>query len=121
MGLVVGAIVVNTNDMERAIAFWTEALGFVVSQRETDFVVLRSPDGTWPRLSLQVTNEPKLALNRLHLDLFTKDQKGEVARLQSLGAKRLHWNYPADPDFVVMADPDGNEFCVIQTDKGLDD
>lgn len=121
MGLFIGAVVVNTNDMKRAVSFWTQALGYEVSQDERDFVVLRSPDGAGPRLSLQATNEPKLALNRLHLDLFTNDQDGEVARLESLGAKRLPWNYPDAPDFVVMADPDGNEFCVIQTDKGPND
>jgi catechol 2,3-dioxygenase-like lactoylglutathione lyase family enzyme len=118
MGLFIGAIVVNTNDMQRAIVFWTQALGYEVRQDERDFVVLQAPDTRGPRLSLQVTNEPKLALNRLHLDLFTTDQAGEVARLELLGAKRLRWNYPEDPDFIVMADPDGNEFCVIQTDKG---
>lgn len=121
MGVFIGAIVVNTNDMERAIAFWTHALGYEVNQDERDFVVLRAPDKTGPRLSLQVTNEPKLALNRLHLDLFTNDQEGEVRRLESLGARLLRWNYPEDPDFIVMADPDGNEFCVIQTDKGPTD
>jgi catechol 2,3-dioxygenase-like lactoylglutathione lyase family enzyme len=121
VSLFIGAIVVNTNDMKRAVAFWTEALGYEVSQDERDFVVLRSPDGAGPRLSLQVTNEPKLGLNRLHLDLFARDQSGEVARLESLGARRIHWNYPEDPDFVVMADPDGNEFCIIRTDKGPND
>lgn len=121
MGLFIGAIVVNTNNMQRAVAFWSEALGYEVSQDDPEFTVLQDPKRKWARLSLQVTNEPKLMLNRLHLDLFAQDQAGEVARLESLGAKRIPWNYPNDPDFVVMSDPDGNGFCVIQTDKSQDD
>jgi hypothetical protein len=51
---------------------------------------------------------------RIHLDLYADDQDAEVERLVSLGAQRVDWDlYPADPDFVVLADPDGNRFCVI--------
>jgi predicted enzyme related to lactoylglutathione lyase len=118
MGLVIGAVVVNTNDMRRAITFWTSALGYEVIQEERDFTVLQDAARQHPKLSLQVTNEPKLALNRLHIDLFTADQAAEVARLESIGGKRIPWNYPEEPDLVVMTDPDGNEFCVIQNPRG---
>jgi hypothetical protein len=51
---------------------------------------------------------------RVHLDLYADDQGAEVERLVSLGAQRVEWDlYPEDPDFVVLADPDGNRFCVI--------
>ncbi len=53
----------------------------------------------------------------MHLDLYASDQEAEVERLLGLGAERVEWDlYPSDPDFVVLADPDGNRFCVI--DKG---
>src|SRR5690348_9943653 len=101
--------------MERSIAFWTAALGYVVTQGPDEtFTVLADPNHRWSFVSLQPTDEPKEGLNRLHLDLFTEDQAGEVARLEGLGATRPPWDYPPDDNFVVMRDPDGNEFCVIQ-------
>ncbi|HWV25520.1 MAG TPA: VOC family protein [Thermomicrobiales bacterium] len=120
MKVFIGSIVVNTNDMERAIAFWTEALGYVVRSGDKTFTVLHDPNRRWAYLSLQLTNEIKFSRNRLHLDLFTDDQAGEIARLEGLGAERIPWNYPEEDDFVVMADPDGNEFCVIQNQVSQD-
>ncbi len=58
---------------------------------------------------------PKQGRNRLHLDLYAQDQEAEVVRLEALGATRLPRNYDPEDDFVVLADPDGNEFCVIQS------
>jgi hypothetical protein len=51
---------------------------------------------------------------RHHLDLFTENQAGEVERLLNLGATRVEWNYEPGADYVVLADPDGNTFCVVQ-------
>lgn len=110
----IGAIVVNTNDMQSAVAFWTQALGYEVRDDDKAFTVLHDPNRGWVFLSLQLTDETKFSHNRLHLDLFTDDQPGEIARLQALGAEQIPWNYPEGADFVVMSDPDGNEFCVIQ-------
>jgi catechol 2,3-dioxygenase-like lactoylglutathione lyase family enzyme len=121
MPLYLGATVINTTDMETSIAFWTAALGYVVGPRpEESFVVLIDPERRWSFLALQLTDEPKQGLNRLHLDLFTDDQPGEVERLQRLGATLPPWDYPPDDDFVVMRDPDGNEFCIIQTSLSQD-
>jgi hypothetical protein len=51
---------------------------------------------------------------RLHLDLYTEDQVGEVKRLLSLGATEVHWDKrPPDADYVILADPEGNRFCVV--------
>ena len=121
MSLYIGSTVVNVNDIDRAIKFWTAALGYVVRHADWDFAVLHHPTRPWSNLSLQLTNEPKRGLNRLHLDLYAGDQAAEVARLEALGARRLPWNYPPDADFVVMADPDGNEFCVIDKPDGTFD
>jgi len=117
MGLYVGSTVINTADVERASAFWTAVLGYVVHHADATFAVLTNPTRRWSNVSLQLTDEPKRDRNRLHLDLYTADQDGEVARLEGLGATRVPWEYPPDPDFVVLADPDGNEFCVIQTSR----
>jgi catechol 2,3-dioxygenase-like lactoylglutathione lyase family enzyme len=115
MGLYIGSTVINTANMEESIAFWTAALGYVVRSSDPTFAVLTDPNRRWSNLSLQLSAEPKRGRNRLHLDLYTTDQDGEVARLAGLGATRIPWDYPEDPDFVVMADFDGNEFCVIRS------
>jgi len=116
MGLYVGSTVINVSDIERATAFWTAALGYVVRDGDPTFVVLTDPNRRWSNVSLQLSHEPKRGLNRVHLDLYTSDREGEVARLEQLGATRvLPWSYQPGHDHVVMADPDGNEFCVVQS------
>jgi hypothetical protein len=122
MALYIGSIVVTVADVPRAAAFWAAALGYVVRGRDDavvdpgrDFVVLTDPRRRWANLSLQLSPEPKQGRNRLHLDLYTQDREAEVARLESLGATRLPRNYDSEDDFVVLADPDDNEFCVVQS------
>jgi len=117
MPLYIGSTVVNVTDVKKGIAFWTQALGYRVRSGDETFVVLTDPNRRWSNLSLQLTDKPKRGLNRLHLDLSTNQQQAEVARLEQLGATRIPWEYPPNADFIVMADPDGNEFCVIQTDR----
>ena len=76
--------------------------------------MLVDPDGRGLPLSLQAAEEPPKEPVRLHLDLYTGDQAGQVDRLVQLGATTVpDWPYPQDADFVVLRDPDGNEFCVI--------
>ncbi|MDQ3410731.1 MAG: VOC family protein, partial [Chloroflexota bacterium] len=89
MGLYVGSTVINTADLDRAITFWTAALGYVVRDGDPTFAVLTDPRRRWSNVSLQRSDEPKRGRNRLHLDLYTADQAGEVARLEGLGAGRL--------------------------------
>lgn len=115
MGLYVGSTVINTTNVEKGIAFWTAALGYDVRHADATFAVLTDPRRRWSNVSLQLTEEAKGDRNRLHLDLYTADQKGDATRLENLGATRVPWEYPPDPDFVVMADPDGNEFCIVQS------
>jgi catechol 2,3-dioxygenase-like lactoylglutathione lyase family enzyme len=120
MGLYVGSTVINTADVERAIAFWTATLGYVVRNADETFAVLTDPQRRWSNVSLQLSDQPKRGRNRVHLDLYTTDREGEVARLEGLGATRPPWEYPPDPDFVVLTDLDGNEFCVIQSEHTQD-
>ena len=104
----IGAIVLNVSDAGRAGAFWSQALGY---QREANPDFLSSAEAAGPRLHLDETD-------RTHLDLWTTneaEQHAEVERLLALGAVRVEWNYPEGADFVVLADPDGNLFCVIDT------
>ena len=121
MTLYVGSTVLNVADLARATAFWTAALGYVVRDASPTFVVLTDPRRRWSNVSLQRSDAPKVGRNRLHLDLYAADQRAEVARLESLGATRLPWEYRPDADYLVMADPDGNEFCVIDSPYSQDD
>ncbi|MBV9094101.1 MAG: VOC family protein [Streptosporangiaceae bacterium] len=109
-------VVINVQDMRRAVDFWTAALGYVRREQEWDpeFMMLVDPARRRLPVSLQPAYSPPKEPARVHLDLYTSEQARHVGRLVGLGATRVHdWPYPEDADFVVMRDPDGNEFCVI--------
>ena len=112
--LKIGAIVWGVRDLHRAITFWTEALNYKLRREpDIDFAILVPKEGDGMQLSLNaaVTSEkPK----RHHIDLFTRDQPKEVERLLKLGASRVDWKYEHEADYVVLADPDGNTFCIVQ-------
>jgi len=116
--LTVGSIVFRVEDLGRQVEFWSAALDYVPRDDEPDddFVLLRPRSGSGPNISLDKHYSKLQIPPRIHLDLYTADQSGEVARLRSLGATEVHWDkMPADADFVIMADPEGNRFCVIDT------
>jgi catechol 2,3-dioxygenase-like lactoylglutathione lyase family enzyme len=109
-------VVVNVQDMERAVAFWSAALGYRAreEQWDPDFMMLVAGKGRRLPVSLQLAEQPPVEPVRVHLDLYTSEQDRHVARLIELGATRVSdWPYPEGADFVVLRDPDGNEFCVI--------
>ena len=68
------------------------------------------------QLAIKLVTSDARDHRRHHLDLYAADQAAEVARLLGLGATRADWSYPPAADYVVLADPDGNRFCVV--DKG---
>jgi catechol 2,3-dioxygenase-like lactoylglutathione lyase family enzyme len=117
--LTFGVVVLGVTDRRRAEEFWCAALGYQV--RDDGFGgwarVLVPPAGTGTMIALQASQTPPEDHPRLHLDLHTADaaeQEAEAARLVSLGASRVDWDrYPDDPDFVVLADPEGNRFCIV--------
>src|SRR6266567_6238317 len=104
----IGTVVWHVQDPRRATRFWTEALGYVRRDDESD--VLVPPAGaTGPGLVMEPSDQT-------HLDLYTDsraEQLAEVERLISLGATRVDWTYPDDADFIVLADTEGNVFCVV--------
>jgi catechol 2,3-dioxygenase-like lactoylglutathione lyase family enzyme len=116
----IGTVVMGVSDFDRAVAFWTAALGYLPRDpiaEGDDFVVLVPPDGEGAHLALDVSESPLQEAPRVHLDLYARDaadQANEVERLVGLGAARVDWpHYPPNPDFVVLADTEGNRFCVI--------
>jgi catechol 2,3-dioxygenase-like lactoylglutathione lyase family enzyme len=111
----IGSIVLRVDDLERQTEFWEAALGYVRrDETSDDFVLLRSRDGVGPNLSLDLARSTVQLPPRIHLDLYAEDQAGEVERLKALGATEVHWDKrPPDADYVILADPEGNRFCVI--------
>lgn len=115
----VGSIVLRVDDLLRQMAFWTAALDYVPREEDgDDFVLLRPRDGAGPNLSLDLHHAAVQVPPRIHLDLYTDDQAGEVKRLLALGATEVHWSKrPPDADYVILADPEGNRFCVIDATR----
>jgi len=113
----VGSIVLRVDDLKRQSEFWEAALGFVRRDDDNDdFVLLRPKDGVGPNLSLDRVDSTVQVPPRIHLDLYTQDQAGEIERLIALGATEVHWDKrPPDADYVILADPEGNRFCVVDT------
>lgn len=111
----IGSIVIRVDDLERQKAFWTAALGYVARDGDgDDFALLHPPDRDRPNVSLDRHRSSVQVPPRIHLDLYADDQAAEVARLTGLGASEVQWDRrPADADYVILADPEGNRFCVI--------
>ena len=116
MKVKIGSIVVYCCEFDKMLAFWQQALRYVPRDPpQGGFVILRDPAGRGPDLSLDQVPEKRTGKrSRLHVDLYTTDQEGEVERLVKLGATRYPWRYRPGSDFVVLEDPDGNLFCVVQ-------
>jgi predicted enzyme related to lactoylglutathione lyase len=120
----IGTVVLGAQDVRRAAEFWQRALGYVPRDGgiAEDWVVLVPADGPGTPIALGRSTTPVQEHPRVHLDLYAEDaaeQAAEVDRLVALGAERVDWDsYPEDPDFVVLADPEGNRFCVIDATHG---
>ncbi|WP_158591574.1 VOC family protein [Deinococcus cavernae] len=111
----IGSVVWGVRDLPRATAFWSAALNYRLrGAPDVDWAVLVPREGVGVQLVLSVATSEKA--RRHHLDLYAADQAAEVERLLALGATWVDWKYPPGADFVVLADPDGNRFCVIQVE-----
>lgn len=115
----IGSIVLRVDDLRRQTEFWAAALDYEPREEQSDdFVLLRPRDGVGPNLSLDLHRAEIQVPPRIHLDLYTDDQEGEVKRLIALGATEVHWSKrPPDADYVILADPEGNRFCVVGTSR----
>src|SRR5215470_16855865 len=111
----IGSIVIHCYDFDRTVAFWQAALHYVPREPAKDgWVVLRDPEDKGPNLSFQGRDRRPRSRSWLHLDLYTAHQQAEVERLVALGARRYPWRYRAGDDFIVLEDPGGALFCVVQ-------
>jgi hypothetical protein len=111
----IGSIVIACHEFDKMVTFWQEALHYIPREPAKDgWIVLCDPNGTKPNISLNRVPGKRKGRNRLHLDLYTNNQDTEVERLVKIGANRYQWRYKQDDDFIVLEDPDGNLFCVVQ-------
>jgi catechol 2,3-dioxygenase-like lactoylglutathione lyase family enzyme len=122
--LTFGLVAMGVSDVERATEFWSVALGY--TPREGGFdgpggkMLLPPQGGPGLPIGLQLSQTPPQEYPRVHFDLYATDPaevEAEIARLVSLGAKRVDWDsYPDDnPGFTVLEDPDGNRFCIVDS------
>jgi predicted enzyme related to lactoylglutathione lyase len=114
----INCVIVDSADPERLATFWSELLDRPVVARTGPYVWLERRHGLG--MGFQRTDGAKVGKNRLHVDLESPDPEAEQARVAALGGRRLTEYDPGG--FLVMADPEGNEFCIIPTGSaGLDD
>ena len=115
----IGSIVIRVDDVDRESDFWTAALDYAPRDEDDEgFRLLRPRDGKGPNLSLDRVKAGPRVPPRIHLDLYAEDQAAEVERLMRLGAREVQWDKrPADADYVILEDPEGNRFCVVDASR----
>lgn len=119
-----GTVVIGAEDVDRAAMFWAAVFGYEVvtfADAADGFTILVPPDRIGTRIAVHRTLTPVQEQPRVHVDLIVDsadEQAAEIDRLLALGATRVPWDYPADPDFVVLADTEGNRFCVVDASHG---
>jgi predicted enzyme related to lactoylglutathione lyase len=113
MAIRLGSTVINCVDIDLMTRFWTQVLDLTASSLapDDDFRVLR---GDRVNVSLQLAQTPVSARDQMHLDLYSDDSAAEVDRIIGLGAHFVRVGDDPDDDFVVLSDPEGNEFCICQ-------
>jgi len=117
MALKIGMVAVDCRQPAPLAAFWCEALDYQITESDESGVSIASPDGSGWGLDFLVVPDDKVVKNRLHLDLRPDDQEAEVKRLLALGATRADVGQSPEVSWVVLADPEGNEFCVLAPQK----
>ncbi len=112
---VIAAVVVDSPDPAALAPFWAAASGWTITRSTDEYATLTRPDGTGPHLELLQSEDARLVKNRVHLDVAPyagDDQAAEVERLLALGASHADVGQGTQR-WVVLADPQGNEFCVL--------
>jgi predicted enzyme related to lactoylglutathione lyase len=121
MGSRLVSLVFDANDPRRLARFWAEALRWKVDETD-DEIGLAPTDGTRFGILFEPVPEPKVAKNRIHLDLTTtsdEDQQESAARLVELGGRHIDVGQRPDERHIVLADPEGNEFCIIEPENNF--
>nr|WP_062341204.1 VOC family protein [Herbidospora sakaeratensis] len=114
----ISELVIDCRDPEALAAFWCEVLGYVVVGREEGFIEIGPDDeGHRPGIVLSASDDPRSGKLPLHIDVSPtdRDQDAELERLLALGAKPADVGQTGEESWHVLADPEGNEFCLLRT------
>jgi hypothetical protein len=111
----IAVIAIDALEPRRVAEFWAAALAWRIVEEGADGFSIAPADAAWPTIDILPVPERKSVKNRLHLDLRADGGTAaeEVARLEGLGARRVDIGQPSDASWTVLADPEGNEFCVL--------
>lgn len=111
------SVAIDANDADALAGFWEQLLGWRRTAEEDGEILVEPPEGVAAtRFLFLPVPEGKQAKNRLHLDLRPEDQAAEVARAEALGARQVDVGQADDASWVVMVDPEGNEFCILRAE-----
>jgi hypothetical protein len=118
MDIRIQCVVVDAHDCQLLALFWSAALGWRITVETEDEWAIEPPEGSRevdvaPDILFVKVPDTKSVKNRLHFDLRPVDQQSQVQRLVDLGARRIEVGQADDVSWVVLADPEGNEFCVL--------
>ena len=116
MGLRFSEILIDAVDFRALASWWSGVLGWPAEDTEDGDVALRAPEGAGPDWLFLAVPEAKVVKNRIHFDFTPDDQDAEVARVIALGARHVDIGQ-GDESWVVLADPEGNEFCILAADE----
>jgi predicted enzyme related to lactoylglutathione lyase len=111
-------VIVDAQDPAALARFWADVLDWKIFYESDDEIVITTHDETFPGLVFGRNSDRKTTKNRLHIDLAPDDQDAEVERILALGATRADVGQSGDEGWVVLADPEGNEFCVLSAREG---
>lgn len=114
MGVNWYAVVIDAEDPARLSRWWAEVLGYQVLDEDENDVMVGAAKDTHPILYFSRAATPKAGKNRLHIDLSPEDRDAEVERLVNMGARHVDIGQ-GTPSWVVLADPEGNEFCILKS------
>ena len=108
-------VVIDCADPQGLARFWAAATGYALHSDLDDWASVLGEGERAIRIGFQKVPEGKVVKNRVHVDLGAADEEAEARRIEALGATRLWVSDDAEDPFVVLADPEGNEFCVVRT------
>lgn len=115
MGSLWYAIVVDAQDPARLGRWWAEVLGYRVLDEDENDVIVGQAEKVYPILYFSRSTAEKVGKNRLHIDLSPADREAEVERLVDMGARHVDIGQGDSRSWTVLADPEGNEFCVLRS------
>jgi Glyoxalase-like domain len=110
-------LVIDAHDVHAQGRWWADVLDYEITSEDADGVEISARDGSWPTLLFVCVPEDKTVKNRLHIDVNAtdRDQQDEVQRLIDMGARTADVGQRPEHSWVVLADPEGNEFCVLRS------